>query len=167
MPTSSSAGLLLYRHPPDGMRLLIAHPGGPYFAKKDLGAWTIPKGLINPGEDARDAALREFAEEVGWRPAAQPDDLLALGETKLRSGKRVTAFALRTDEAEADILARFTPGVFTLEWPPRSGQLQDFPEVDRIAFATPEGAVQRLNPAQAIFVERLKALTRVGFQPPP
>jgi predicted NUDIX family NTP pyrophosphohydrolase len=155
-PKLGSAGLLLYRQADAGLRVLIAHPGGPYFAKKDLGAWTIPKGLINPGEDARDAALREFAEEVGWLPAARRDELLELGETKLRSGKRVTAFALLTDEPEAEILARFTPGVFALEWPPRSGQLQDFPEVDRIAFATPDEAAERLNPAQAVFVERLR-----------
>jgi predicted NUDIX family NTP pyrophosphohydrolase len=155
-----SAGLLLYRRTPDGLRVLIAHPGGPYFAKKDLGAWTIPKGLINPGEEASEAALREFAEEVGWPPPAQPDELLELGETKLRSGKRITAFALRTDEAEADILARFAPGVFVLEWPPRSGQRQDFPEVDRIAFFTLDEAAERLNPAQAVFLERLAALAK-------
>jgi len=152
----ASAGLLLYRQAVAGLRVLIAHPGGPYFATKDLGAWTIPKGLINSGEVPRDAALREFAEELGWRPAGQPDELLELGETKLRSGKRVTAFALRTDESETEILARFAPGVFALEWPPRSGQYQDFPEVDRIAFVTPDEAAERLNPAQAVFVDRLQ-----------
>jgi predicted NUDIX family NTP pyrophosphohydrolase len=160
VPPLLSAGLLLYRRTDVGLRVLIAHPGGPYFAKQDLGAWTIPKGLIDPGEDPRDAALREFAEEVGWRPATQPSDLLELGETKLRSGKRVIAFALRTDEPEADILARFAPGVFALEWPPRSGQHQDFPEVDRIAFVTPEEAAEQLNPAQAVFIEWLVLATR-------
>jgi predicted NUDIX family NTP pyrophosphohydrolase len=157
-----SAGLLLYRRTPDGLRVLIAHPGGPYFAQKDLGAWTIPKGLINPDEDPRDAALREFTEEVGWRPQCDASELIDLGETKLRSGKRVTAFALRTDEPEADIMARFSPGVFALEWPPRSGQLQDFPEVDLIAFVTPEEAAERLNPAQAVFIERLILLSAAG-----
>jgi predicted NUDIX family NTP pyrophosphohydrolase len=155
MPAAASAGLLIFRRSPDGLRVLIAHPGGPYFAKRDLGAWTIPKGLIDLDEDPRDAALREFAEEVGWRPECDASELIDLGETKLRSGKRVTAFALRTDEPEADIMARFAPGVFALEWPPRSGQFQDFPEVDRIAFVTPEEAAQRLNSAQSLFIERL------------
>jgi predicted NUDIX family NTP pyrophosphohydrolase len=155
VPQPLSAGLLLYRQSEAGLRVLIAHPGGPYFAKQDLGAWTIPKGLINPGESPRDAALREFAEEVGWRPECELTDLLELGETKLRSGKRVIAFALRTEECEANILARFTPGDFELEWPPRSGQRQAFPEVDRIAFVTPEEAAAKLNPAQSIFIQRL------------
>jgi predicted NUDIX family NTP pyrophosphohydrolase len=157
VPQPLSAGLLLYRQSEAGLRVLIAHPGGPYFAKQDLGAWTIPKGLINPGETPRDAALREFAEEVGWRPACEVTDLLELGETRLRSGKRITAFALVTDESEPDLLARFVPGVFKMEWPPRSGQRQAFPEVDRIAFVTLEDAAERLNPAQAVFIERLFA----------
>jgi predicted NUDIX family NTP pyrophosphohydrolase len=133
----------------------LAHPGGPFFAKKDAGSWSIPKGLINPGEEPAQAAMREFEEELGWRPsgAMQP-----LGEVKLRSGKRVVAFALASADDEATTLSRFSPGMFQMEWPLRSGRLALFPEVDRIAFFSPDGARQKLNPAQAPFVDRLLEL---------
>jgi predicted NUDIX family NTP pyrophosphohydrolase len=151
-----SAGILLYRSTPDGRRVLLAHPGGPFFAKKDDGAWSIPKGLIETNEEpAAAAALREFEEELGWRPTG---DLHPLGEVRLKSGKRVIAFALASDESEAAMLAQFSPGSCQMEWPPRSGRRREFPEVDRIAFFTLDEAVRKLNPAQAALVERLEEL---------
>ena len=98
--------------------------------------------------------LREFQEEVGWLPTGE---LLPLGEVKLRSGKVVTAFALLTEDSESDILERFLPGAFTMEWPPRSGQSATFPEIDRIEFFSPDDARTRLNPAQAPLVGRLES----------
>jgi predicted NUDIX family NTP pyrophosphohydrolase len=148
-----SAGVLLYRGAPDGLRVLLGHPGGPFWAKKDEGAWTIPKGLLNPEEDPQLGALREFAEELGWQPTGT---LQPLGEVRLKSGKRVLGFALQTDEAEDAVLSRFAPGAFTMEWPPRSGKLQEFPEIDRIEFFTLEAAATKLNPAQAEFLDRLQ-----------
>jgi len=147
-----SAGILLYRETAGDKRVLLAHPGGPFFARKDAGAWTIPKGLVDPGEDFADAALREFEEELGWRPAG---DLAPLGEVKLKSGKRVIAFALRTAESEEELLAHFSPGKFSMEWPRGSGRLVEFPEVDRIAFFAVEPAHSAINPAQAPLLERL------------
>jgi predicted NUDIX family NTP pyrophosphohydrolase len=155
-----SAGILLYRSTADGLRVLLAHPGGPFFAKKDEGAWSIPKGLIEPGEDPAAAALREFQEELGWRPAG---NLHPLGEVRLKSGKRVIAFALASDESEATMLPQFSPGLFQMEWPPRSGRSAEFPEVDRIAFFTADEAARKLNPAQAALLDRLTVLlTQLG-----
>ena len=147
-----SAGIFLYRLSPDGVRGMLAHPGGPYFAKKDLGAWTIPKGLVNPGEALSAAGRREFAEEVGWQPEGE---LLPIGDVILPSGKRVTGFALQTGESEATVLERFAPGTFTMPWPPRSGQRAEFPEVDRVEFFSIPEALLRINPAQVPFLERL------------
>jgi predicted NUDIX family NTP pyrophosphohydrolase len=152
---SHSAGILLYRQTPGGPRVLLAHPGGPFFAKKDAGAWTLPKGLISPSEDVEAAARREFAEELGWQPAGP---LAPLGDATLRSGKRVTAFALLSADQESEILGRFHPGLFTMEWPPRSGKMAEFPEIDRIEFYSLPEARAKLNPAQAAFLDRLAAL---------
>jgi predicted NUDIX family NTP pyrophosphohydrolase len=151
-----SAGILLYREAAEAKRVLLAHPGGPFFARKDAGAWTIPKGLVDPGEDLADAALREFEEELGWRPAG---DLAPLGEVKLKSGKRVVAFALRAAESEQEMLAQFSPGKFSMEWPRGSGRSVEFPEVDRIAFFAVEAARSAINPAQAPLLERLCKLS--------
>jgi predicted NUDIX family NTP pyrophosphohydrolase len=148
-----SAGILLYRLSEEGIRVLLAHPGGPYWVNKDLGAWSIPKGLINSTEDYESAARREFEEELGWK-AEGP--LEPLGEVKLRSGKRVFGFALKSAEDEPTLLARFQPGLFTMEWPPRSGQAALFPEVDRIEFFSMEQGRLKLNPAQAPFLDRLR-----------
>jgi predicted NUDIX family NTP pyrophosphohydrolase len=150
-----SAGILLYRESPGGPRVLLAHPGGPFFVNKDAGAWTIPKGLIAPGEDPSAAARREFAEELGWEPAGE---LLSIGTVKLRSGKLVHGFAIRSDETEEACLARFAPGVFSMEWPPRSGRTAEFPEVDRIQFFDVPEARIRINPAQQSFLDRLSRL---------
>ena len=143
-----SAGLLLFRRLPE-LEVLIAHPGGPYWAKKDAGAWSLPKGLVEPGEDPLSTALREFVEETGQPlPEAQP---VALGAVRLKSGKRVMAWALEGDcDPEALHSNRFE-----LEWPPRSGRRQSFPEIDRLLWATPELASEKLNAAQVAFVERL------------
>jgi predicted NUDIX family NTP pyrophosphohydrolase len=147
-----SAGILLFRDTPDGPRVLLAHPGGPFFVNKDAGAWTIPKGLIAPGEDPAAAARREFAEELGWQSGGE---LSPLGTVKLRSGKLVHGFAVRSDESEEALLDRFAPGVFTMEWPPRSGRSAEFPEVDRIQFFDLAEAKTRINPGQLAFLERL------------
>ena len=144
-----SAGLLLFRRAGGGLELLVVHPGGPIWARRDDGAWSIPKGEISPGEDPLAAALREFAEELGSpAPAGEP---LALGEVRLKSGKRVVAWALEGD-LDADAIHSNT---FELQWPPRSGQIREFPEVDRAAWLAPESARVKLNPAQGAFVDRL------------
>ncbi|RIK81711.1 MAG: hypothetical protein DCC67_07915 [Planctomycetota bacterium] len=154
-PASVSAGILLYRRGVEGLRVLLAHPGGPYFINKDEGAWTIPKGLVEPGEDLQAAARREFAEELGWAAAGE---LRGLGEVTLRSGKRVVAYGLQTIESEKRLLESFAPGAFTIEWPPRSGRVVSFPEVDRVAFFSLDEARSKLNPAQAPLLDRLSAL---------
>ncbi|MEB3367189.1 NUDIX domain-containing protein [Saccharopolyspora mangrovi] len=147
-----SAGILLYR--PDGPQVLVVHPGGPFFKNKDAGAWTLPKGEYEPDEDPKAAALREFTEETGM---ALPDhDLVALGEVKLRSGKVIKAWA-----AEGDFdVESLRSNTFDLEWPPRSGRRQTFPEVDRALWCDPTTARQKLNPAQIPFVDRLVELLR-------
>ena len=134
--------------------MLLAHPGGPFFARKDAGAWSIPKGLIELDEDVRAAALREFHEELGWTPAGE---LIPLGEARLRSGKRVSAFAVQTTERESDVLARFNPDVFQMQWPPNSGTTMQFPEVDRIAFFSLDEAAEKINSGQKVFLDRLCA----------
>jgi predicted NUDIX family NTP pyrophosphohydrolase len=147
-----SAGILLYRVDGGDVRVLLGHPGGPYFGKKDAGVWTIPKGLLATDELPEVAALREFEEELGWRPSGRLDEL---GEIKMKSGKRVLAFALRDDAPEASQLARFRPGTFSLEWPPRSGRRQEFPEIDRIEFFPLAVARDKILPAQAPLLDRL------------
>lgn len=134
-----SAGLLAYRRK-NGLEVLLAHPGGPFWAKKDDGVWTIPKGLVDPGEDLIAAARREFAEETNL-PADTADERIALAPVDQKSGKAVHAFAF---EADFD-LARFASNEFQIEWPPRSGRRQSFPEIDRIAyFALPIAKVKIL-----------------------
>ena len=134
-----SAGLLACRRR-NGLEVLLAHPGGPFWAKKDDGVWTIPKGLVDPGEDLIAAARREFAEETNL-PADTADKLIALAPVNQKNGKAVHAFAF---EADFD-LARFASNEFQLEWPPRSGRQQSFPEIDRIAyFALPIAKVKIL-----------------------
>jgi predicted NUDIX family NTP pyrophosphohydrolase len=131
MPREISAGLLVHRRRPV-LQVLLAHPGGPYWAKKDAGVWTIPKGLVEPGDDLLATARREFAEETGLEIAGE---YLALQHVRQKSGKLVHAFAV---EADPDLTA-FRSNEFELEWPPKSGERRNFPEVDRIAwFAIPE-----------------------------
>jgi len=141
-----SAGILLHR----GGEVLLVHPGGPFWAKKDAGAWSIPKGEYEDGDDPRAAALREFEEELGSALPAGTE-LVELGTVKLKSGKRITAFA-----AEGDLDAEtISSNTFEMEWPPRSGRMQAFPEVDRAGWFSIEEAREKLNPAQAEFLVRL------------
>jgi predicted NUDIX family NTP pyrophosphohydrolase len=144
-----SAGILLYRRSAGPLELLLVHPGGPYWARKDDGAWSIPKGEHADGEDALDCARREFEEETGTVPPVGA--LVPLGEVRQRSGKRVSAWAAEGD-LDADAVRSNT---FSVEWPPRSGQTQEFPEVDRAGWFAPDDARRALVPAQAAFVDRL------------
>jgi predicted NUDIX family NTP pyrophosphohydrolase len=146
-----SAGILLYRRSAGALELLLVHPGGPFWARKDDGAWSIPKGEHADGEDPLDCARREFEEETGTVPPVGA--LVALGEVRQRSGKRVSAWAAEGD-LDADAVHSNT---FTVEWPPRSGRMQEFPEVDRAGWFAPEDARRALVPAQAEFVDRLVA----------
>lgn len=123
-----SAGLLLFRHTDDGLEVLLGHMGGPFFAKRDAGAWTVPKGEYEPDEPSWDAARREFQEELGLAP---PDgEAVPLGEVKQSGGKIVTVWAVEADLDPATVV----PGTFVMEWPPRSGRTQEFPELDRVAW---------------------------------
>jgi predicted NUDIX family NTP pyrophosphohydrolase len=147
--SARSAGILLFRRAGAAVEVLIVHPGGPLWARRDDGAWSIPKGEYEPGEEPLAAARREFEEETGG-PA--PDgEALALGEVQLKSGKRVIAWAL---EGDIDATA-IRSNTFAMQWPPRSGQIQEFPEVDRGDWFAPAGARVKLNPAQVEFVDRL------------
>ncbi|MBM7366189.1 NUDIX domain-containing protein [Gordonia hydrophobica] len=145
----TSAGILLYRRAAAGLEVLLVHPGGPYFARKDAGAWSIPKGMVDPGEDVLVAARREFAEETG-HPAPN-GEAIELGEVRLRSGKHVVGFALEGDLDVATIVSN----TFEIPWPPRSGKRQSFPEVDRGQWFSLAQAREKLNEAQAAFLDRL------------
>ena len=149
---ASSAGILLYRLGDGGAEVLLVHPGGPYWARKDSGAWSIPKGELDADEEPRAAALREFAEETGTQPPAAA--LGELGSVKLKSGKLVIAYAVAGDLDPATLVSN----TFELEWPPRSGRMQAFPEIDRAEWFGLDAAREKLNPAQAAFVDRLEAL---------
>jgi predicted NUDIX family NTP pyrophosphohydrolase len=144
-----SAGILLHRSGPDGVEVLLVHPGGPYWAKKDAGAWSIPKGEYEDGEDAFSAALREFEEETGT--ALSADDAVALGSIRQKGGKEVTAWAVAGDLDPASVHSN----TFTMQWPPRSGREAEFPEVDRAEWFGAEAAREKLVPAQVALLERL------------
>jgi predicted NUDIX family NTP pyrophosphohydrolase len=146
-----SAGILLYRFRDGTLEVLLVHPGGPFWASKDLGAWSIPKGEVGDGEDPLAVAVRELEEETGHRlPAA---DLVALGEVRQRGGKTVAAWAAPGDLDAAAI----TSNTFTLEWPPRSGRRHEFPEVDRAGWFDLASARDKLLAAQAVLLDRLAA----------
>jgi predicted NUDIX family NTP pyrophosphohydrolase len=147
-----SAGILLYRVRDGAVEVLLVHPGGPLWASKDLGAWSIPKGEYGPGEDPLACALREFEEETGHR--LPEDGLLELGSLKQRGGKVVSAWAAPGDLDAAAI----TSNTFTMEWPPRSGRQRAFPEVDRAGWFDPDTARQKLLGAQAVLFDRLLTL---------
>ncbi len=157
MPNSStiSAGLLLFRRAPAGLQVFLAHPGGPFWQRRDVGAWTIPKGMINPGEAPLDAARREFEEETGVIPK---DPYWDLGQVKQKGGKVVCAWAWEGD-ADPDTV---TSNPTTMEWPRGSGRDLTFPEVDRCAWFDLEVAGERINPAQRELLDRLQRLITPG-----
>ena len=149
-----SAGILLFRRRDSGLEVFLVHPGGPFWKKKDNGAWSIPKGEYLAGEDPLAAARREFEEETGFAcPAGDP---VALGEVKQPGGKIVTAFALEGDCDANNIRSN----LFELEWPPKSGKMQQFPEVDRAGwFPLPE-ARKKLLAGQHAFLDRLQQILK-------
>jgi predicted NUDIX family NTP pyrophosphohydrolase len=145
----------MYRRGSNGqLEVFLAHPGGPFFAKKDAGAWSIPKGEIGDSEDALACAVREFEEETGMKPSAQ--DYLALGSVRQRGGKSIEAWAFEGEWGERTLLSNS----FELEWPPRSGRMRSFPEIDRAGFFSLEAAREKLNPAQVELIDRLYAKLR-------
>ncbi len=144
-----SAGLLLYRRPSGRLEVFLAHPGGPFWHNRDAGAWTIPKGVAEPGEDTLAAACREFEEETGVRPVGP---FLPLGSIRQKAGKVVHAWAW---EGDADP-ERATSNTMQTEWPRGSGRLYTFPEVDRCAWFDLQSAREKINPAQAEFIDRLE-----------
>jgi predicted NUDIX family NTP pyrophosphohydrolase len=149
-----SAGILAYRRRSHGLEVLLVHPGGPYWRNKDLGAWSIPKGEIDASEDPEHAARREFAEELG--PSAAIGALQALGEIRQRGGKRVIAFCTEADFDTASL----SSNSFEIEWPPRSGALKTFPEVDRACWFGLEAARSRILSGQVELIDRLEEQTR-------
>jgi predicted NUDIX family NTP pyrophosphohydrolase len=144
-----SAGILLYRGARGAPEVLLVHPGGPFWARRDAGAWSIPKGEYEPGDDPRTCALREFEEETG--AALPPGELIDLGDVKQKGGKVVSAWAAEGDlDAEA-----VRSNTFTMEWPPRSGRTVEFPEIDRAGWFGVEAGREKLVAAQAEFLDRL------------
>lgn len=143
-----SAGILAYQHTTDGVEVFLVHPGGPYWKQKDAGAWSIPKGLLEPGEDRRMAARREFAEETG---VSLQGELHSLGSAEQSGGKTVHAFAV-----EADIdAAAVRSNMFQIEWPPKSGRTREFPEVDSGAWFPVDLAYDKILVGQRAFLDRL------------
>jgi predicted NUDIX family NTP pyrophosphohydrolase len=150
-----SAGLLVYRRARGTVEVLLVHPGGPFWAKRDDGAWSLPKGEHGPDEDPFEVAVREFREEVGSDPPAGRSPVL-LGELRQPSGKRVTAWALEGDLDAGTVRSN----TFTIEWPPRSGRRQEFPEVDRAGWFDLDTARRKLVPGQVGFIDRLREVVR-------
>ena len=147
--------MLLYRSTSTGVEVLLVHPGGPFFRDRDDGWWTVPKGLVDEGEEPLAAALREYAEEMGLDAPSQ-GPFFDLGSVRQKGGKTVRAWAV---EGDCDP-ARARSNTFRLEWPPRSGRMHDFPEVDRAEFFPLEAARRKINPAQEPFLDRLEAFLR-------
>lgn len=158
---AQSAGILLYRRTPQGYEVLIVHPGGPFWARRDIGSWSMPKGEFGEGEDPRAAARREFKEEVGAPPPE--GDYESLGAAKQSSGKVVHAFAL-----EADFnLEHFKSNMFEMEWPPQSGKQQEFPENDKAAWVDLSIAKQKVVKGQAPLLEALAHKLGISIDTPP
>jgi len=151
MATKHSSGILLYRDHAGTTEFLLVHPGGPYWARRDDGAWTIPKGELENGEEAPECALRELGEELGKAPDLDQQGLIPLGSVRQKAGKVVEAWA---GEAEFDP-ATLSSNTFLLEWPPRSGVEREFPEVDRAEWFAPDRAREKILPAQEPFLDRL------------
>lgn len=146
--SKQSAGLILYRVNGSVVEVLLAHPGGPFWRRRDDGAWTIPKGEVEPGEDTLIAARREFAEETGYRPGG---DGLALGSIRQPGGKTVHVWAIEGDWEPSQL----TSDSFSIEWPPRSGRIQSFPEIDRADWFSLAEARRKILKGQAQFLSRL------------
>lgn len=149
-----SAGILLFRSG-EGLEVLLAHPGGPFWARKDEGAWSIPKGEFVEGEDPADAARREFREELG---AIVTGELIALDPVRIKSGKWIHAFACRGDFDPRELHSNR----FEIEWPPRSGRMREFPEVDRVAWFPVSAAGQKITAGQRPLLEQLVARLGAG-----
>jgi predicted NUDIX family NTP pyrophosphohydrolase len=151
-----SAGLLMFRRRGGALEVLLAHPGGPFFAKKDDGVWTIPKGEAASGEDLLTRAQIEFEEELGIRPSG---NWIELGSIKQKGGKIVHAWAFEGDLPES---FKAKSNTFEMEWPPRSGRWKKFPEIDRAEFFTEDVARRKIKPAQIILLDRLHERLRQG-----
>ena len=147
----TSAGLILYRMQSGKLEVLLVHPGGPFWGKKDEGAWFVPKGELNVGEEPLAGAKREFEEETGLKPEGE---FLALGSVKQKSGKTIVAWAFEGDCDPSSIKSN----TFTIEWPPKSGRRQEFPEIDRAGFFTVTQAEAKMHPVEYPLVLRLHEL---------
>lgn len=157
MAGKQSAGILVYRTTTVGIEVLLAHMGGPLWSRRDAGAWSIPKGEYGPDEEPIAAARREFREELGL--AAPDGEILELGTVRQSGGKVVSAWAVEGDVDPKQV----TPGTFEMEWPPRSGRVQEFPEVDRVAWFDLQQAREKIVAAQRTFLDRLAE--RRGLSP--
>lgn len=146
-----SAGIILYRWSEEELQVLLIHPGGPYWRSRDEGAWMIPKGELQSGEDSLDCAVREFEEELGSRPPGLPEPLCTVRQA---GGKLVEAFALKGDLDTAEVSSIF----FEMEWPPKSGQLQSFPEVDAAQWFSLPSARAKMLPSQIPILDHLERL---------
>jgi predicted NUDIX family NTP pyrophosphohydrolase len=155
MSDKISAGVLIYRRRAGQLEVLLVHPGGPFWTQKDEGAWSIPKGEPEEGEDALTAAVRELQEEIGVKPQG---DLVDLGWAKQKGGKTVRAWALEVDPHRT---IRPESNTFEMEWPPHSGKIRAFPEIDRAEFFPLAEAAKKINQAQRTFLERLCAEGRL------
>ena len=151
MMAKQSAGILMYRRGPEGLEVLLVHPGGPFWAGKDLGSWSVPKGEVGADEDPLAAAKREFQEETG---VAVTGALRALSPVKQKSGKLVCAWAVQGDLDPANVRSN----TFSVEWPPRSGEVREFPEVDRAEWFSLETAWAKILPAQQPLLRELATL---------
>ncbi len=161
MPVRQSAGLLMFQLPPSGVEFLLAHPGGPLFAKKDAGHWTIPKGEPNEGEtDLLQVAQREFSEETGL---VANGPFLPLGSIQQKGGKVVHAWGVAWDHTR--VLPPLQSNLFEMEWPPHSGRRAQFPEVDRVTFMDLQKARLHIKPAQEPLLDRLLEALRAAGQP--
>jgi predicted NUDIX family NTP pyrophosphohydrolase len=151
MAAQRSAGIILFRRSGEETEFLLVHPGGPFWAKKDAGAWSIPKGQIEDEEEPRACAIRELEEELGKPPELDPEQLIELGSIRQRAGKVVEAWAAEADFDPASLASN----TFAMEWPPRSGKQQEFPEVDRAEWFDLGTAREKILPAQAELLDRL------------
>ena len=156
-----SAGILVYRRRGSVIELLLGHPGGPFWARKDAGAWSVPKGEVEPGEDLLVAAKREFAEEIG-QPAPE-GELIELGSFKRSGGKEIFAWAV----AGSLDVSKVKSNMVQMEWPPKSGEQIEFPEIDRAAWVPLLDAPRKMHKGQDVFVERLAEVLGERLQEPP